>query len=116
MSSNKSISESTLDELLERRKKHQFCLKLINEELAKRGYNIFTTPNTNTSNTAIKNKKKSPNKSGINATRDDMKTVLNRSNVSFKTGAKKEELVELIKKHNLVRGVESYYRQRTSKA
>ena len=38
-----------------------------------------------------------------------MKFVLNRNNIKFKSKMKKKDLMELVRKHNLVTIVKNYY-------
>ena len=112
--SNKSISESTLSELIERKKKHQFFINLIDAEIAKRKGNVQSNKTI-----AIKKsitvkpqitKKTSPKKAST--TRDDMKTILKRKGIDFKSSDSKADLLEIVRKHNLVRTVDDYHKER----
>ena len=122
MSTNKSITESTVAELVERRKKHEFFIKLIDAELAKRKGNsssviVSVKPKKVD---AVKKEKKSPEKKSPNkdlsATRADMITILSKRSVDFKPSMNKSDLTALIRKNGLVRTVESHHEQRTAKA
>lgn len=107
---SKSISESTLAELLVRREKHLFCLKLIDMEIAKKKGKTIIIKKT-VSNESVSDKKVSPVKT---ATRDDMKAVLKKNGIEFKESAKKAELQELVRKHNLVRIVDNYHKEKAN--
>ncbi len=110
--STKSISESTLAELMEKKEKHKFCIKLIDAEIAKReGKTIKIKKVSPESSTQVK--KVSPKKGSTKtATRDDMKAVLKRKGIDFKESANKAELQEIVRKNNLVRIVENYHKER----
>ncbi len=108
MSANKSITESTIPELIERRKKHKFIVQLIDAELSKRNSSKEKKSPKSTSGESSK-------KSSISYTRDDMKEVLGKRNVEYKSNMSKDELTTLIKKNNLVRIVEDQHRNKTQK-
>jgi len=122
--SSKSIAESTLEELIERKKKHIFFIHLIDAEISKRKGDTSTTKNNifikKTSPKKGSPKKTSPKKTvnekvspkNINCTRDDMKAILKRNNIKFKENSNKIELQEMVRKHNLVRIVENYHKER----
>ena len=110
--SNKSITESTVSELIERRKKHDFMIKLIDAELLKKGGRSEqkrSPPKEKKSPKEASNDKK---KSSMSATRDNMKIILEKHQIEFKSNMTKGELEGLIKKHNLVRIVEEYHKNK----
>ncbi len=102
--STKSITESTVSELIEREKKHRFFIKLIDTELSKRG------TKTEQKKSPIK---KSPKKKAITyGTRDEMKEVLEKHKIDFKSNMNKTDLLSLVKKNNLVRIVEEHHKNK----
>jgi len=100
----KPITDSTNDELIERRKKHQFIINLIDDELNKRKAlkRVSSTPNIDKPDEPAK--KKSINDS----TKDDIKAVLTANNIEWKSSMKKDDLIALVKKNNLVRACEEF--------
>lgn len=129
MADNKSLSEKTTAELIETYEKHAFFLKLLAEELKKRGVVLSdiqkqsSANNTSQSTTPaekkpvqlkktivvdIKPEDKKKEKAFADATIADMKHILTLNKIEFKTAMKKDELIQLVRKNNLVRKVEQY--------
>jgi len=119
MSASKSISESTEAELIERKQKHEFVIKLIDSELSSRksgskveksaSFNplkVSFAPNVK-DNTNSKTIKRGGSQLNL-STKEDMKHILTENKIEYKTSMKKDELIVLIKKHNLIRAVENY--------
>ncbi len=102
MTSSKSLTESTSAELIERKKKHIFFIKLIDEEIAKRKPKITIKKATN--NEAKKD---------LTATRDDIKAVLSSKNITYKANMTKDELTAIVRKNNLVKAVEEFHKNKT---
>ena len=104
-SNTKPISESSTDELMERKKKHLFIVSLIDAEINKRNpkeKSDKTGKNTVSHNITIK-------RTNINnSTKEDIKNVLKKNNIEFNASLKKDELIDLVRKNNLVRKVEEY--------
>ena len=96
-STTKSFSECSVEELTERLKKHEFCIKLIKQEMKKKG----VTYEASTSTTKQTQPKKP--RGEIQATKDEMKKVLSDKGVDFKSSSSKDDLIALIRKNNLVR-------------
>jgi hypothetical protein len=85
---SKKVEEMTLDELMDKRDKLKMAIKRVNSEIEK--------------------KRPTKKKGNDKPTKDDIKMMLTRHNKQFKTGMTKNELMEIVKKNNLVRVVEEY--------
>lgn len=124
MTSTKSIAESTYAELLERKKKHQFALRLIEQEIDKRKSSKDKVSAATATSAAKKKsedskpkekkekkeKEEKPKKAKDSATKDEIKAVLNSNKVEFKSNMTKEDLMGLARKHSLVRAVEEKHK------
>ena len=107
---NKTLADLTSEELRERRRYHDAVIKLIDAELSKRGTtrininkNVSTTQASSKPNVA---KPKSSNKKQF--TRGDMMAVLDKKDIKYKKSDTKAELMDIVRKNNLVRTVEEY--------
>ncbi len=76
--------------------------KHIAEELKKREVE-------NKKKVSVDTKTSTDTKKKVSFTRDDMKTVLKRNNIKFNETMKRSELLEIVKKHNLVGKVKEYH-------
>lgn len=94
------LARYTLPELLERKKRLQYAIKLVEAEIKKK---------TPIEEKKVEKKLELPKKSAKNGiTKYDIKMVLRQHGKTYKTDMKKVELMELARKHNLVRAVEEY--------
>ena len=95
----KSFAECSLEELNERLKKHKFCIQLIKDEIKKKGVESKSAT------------KQAPKKArgDIQSTKDEMKRVLSDKSIEYKVSSSKDDLISLIRKHNLVRTVEDIH-------
>jgi len=117
------LSEYTVTELKNLRKE-------INEELKKREPPVKKQSSSDTkpisgdkkpndkkpSDKKATDKKSGDKKSEKNAkfTRGDMKTVLKRNNLEYRENMKKSELLDIIKKNNMVHKVKEYHNNKTN--
>lgn len=121
MSISKSFAECTKSELLEKRKKYEFGIKLIDEELVSRKKMINNKNTVNkTINNSVKKEKSSDsdesnkNKNKKKATKEDFKKVLNDKNIEYSSKLQKTDLEQLIKRHGLVKKAEEEHVKRLS--
>ncbi len=110
-----SLTKMSIEELEEKLKKHEFFIGLIKDEIKKRQKEAAKSETSaeKKEKKEKKPKKTTEKKSGIDATKDDMKAILKEHNVDFKVSGKKEDFEELIRKHNLVRLAEAHKQKRT---
>ena len=126
-----SIEGLSLEELIDRRNIFLRHVSEIDEEILKRrdilldkGSSILDSVNE-TSKKEVKkkkitvkkkesDKKKDTTKRKIKATSDDMKNVLNKNNIKFKSTILRDELENLIRQNNLVRVSEKISQERKS--
>ena len=115
---NKTLAELSSEELSERRRYHINVIKLIDSELEKRGSIVKTEAKTiikKTGNNVVKTTKKpitEGTKTKKQYTRNDMMAVLDKKDIKYKKIATKAELLEIVRKNNLVRTVEEYSQQK----
>ena len=116
--SDKPIAEKSNEELLESIQKHEFYIKLLKNELDKRGVkrpSKKTSSSTSTStskvgSTSTTSKAASATKiisKDIDATMAEMQLILAKNGIEFKKSSNRSELVSLIRKNGLVRKAES---------
>jgi len=97
---SKTLSEMASEELIVRRRYHTEVIKLINAELSKRGAIKtikITTPASKTVSKTTTSKKE--------PTRAVIIGVLEKHNIAYKKSASKAELMDIVRKNNLVRTV-----------
>lgn len=118
----KAILDSTVSELIDKKKNHEYYIDMIDKELLKRRSDQNTTKKLTVKSDTAKPKAKPKaqpkveeklttiKKKKIDATKEDMKAVLIKKDISFKANSTREELVELVKKNNLVRVAENHHK------
>lgn len=107
---SRSLSDISTEELIERCRFHENTIKIINNELSNR--NVVTKKANITVKripTIQKNDKKNIKRDGKKGiTRNNMMVILDRKDIKYKKNSTKAELLDIIRKNNLVRIVEEY--------
>jgi hypothetical protein len=123
MSSNRLLTDYTLQELEEKKKKYKFMVKLIDEEISKKNGKKKSSKKstkkdikkTSDEDKPIHKNEKVKIKSTIKPTIKDIKYILTNKNIDFKANMNKEELWDIVKKNNLVRIVEDHHKNKVDK-
>lgn len=110
---NNSMEKLTNEELYMKKRFHQSCINTINTELEKRKITIKNTNTEAKKKIIIKPKTvetKTDNKDNKDKkyTMANIKKTLDKHNIKYKSKDKKDDLMTLIRKHNLVRELEKY--------
>ncbi len=96
------VADLSTEDIKSKIEKTKLYLDLLQEELLKRKKSTIKTV---VSKSLIKPKKV---KGEIVSTIKDMKTILERKNISYKASSTKAELEDLIRKNNLIRFAETH--------
>ena len=119
------LSELSLIQLQKQKDEYERSLRFINNEITKRQNEdsaeiklkiplVNKTMSTKSSTTISKKTDETKKKtSGSKAcTKEDIKVILKKKDISFKANASKDDLMTLVRKHNLVRTVEEYHKNK----
>lgn len=119
------LSELSLIQLQKQKEEYERSLRFINNEITKRQNEdsaeiklkiplVNKTMSTKSSTTISKKIDETKKKtSGSKAcTKEDIKVILKKKDISFKANASKDDLMTLVRKHNLVRTVEEYHKNK----